>query len=175
MFNILQIIERNLADGPATISLPHRAPPPTGFRGLVLLDPGRCVGCGLCAYVCVSESVTGTSDDAEYRWHYEPGRCTFCARCVDRCPADALRMSADAPPVYSNPGELDTSHAVPFPPCKGCGKPKRPTSESLLHSAAGHLDDEARELYDLCERCRRLHYMTSMKSMLSGSPGKEQP
>jgi formate hydrogenlyase subunit 6/NADH:ubiquinone oxidoreductase subunit I len=174
MFNILQIIEKNLADGPVTISLPHKEPPPTGFRGLVLLDPELCVGCGLCAYVCVSESVTGASSETEYQWHYEPGRCTFCARCVDRCPASALHMSAEAPPVYSSPGALDTSHTVPFPACKRCGKPKRPTSESLLHSAAGQIDDQTRELYDLCERCRRLHYQTSMKSMLSGSLAEER-
>jgi|SRR5271165_2534933 len=170
MFDILHIIGKNIAEPPGTISLPHKTPPPTGFRGLVLLDPERCIGCGLCAYVCVSESVTGTSNEAEYHWQYEPGRCTFCARCVDRCPAGALSMSADAPPVYSHPGELNTEHTVPFPKCTGCGKPKRPAPESLLQWVAANVNDQARELYSLCERCRRLHYQTAMRSMVDGAP-----
>lgn len=174
MFDILHIIGRNLAEGPNTIRLPHEVPTPTGFRGLVLLDPGRCVGCGLCAYVCVSESVTGSSNEKEYEWRYEPARCTFCARCVDRCPGDALRMSSDSPPVYSRTGELDVKHTVPFPLCKGCGKPSRPMPETLIHWAAEKIDDDARELYQLCERCRRLHYQTSMKSMLTDTGTEKQ-
>ena len=170
MFDIFHIIGKNIAEGPGTISLPHKTPPPVGFRGLVLLDPDRCIGCGLCAYVCVSESVTGTSTETEYHWQYEPGRCTFCARCVDRCPTDALRMSGNAPPVYSHPGELNTTHTVPFPPCKGCGKPTRPTPEAFVHRVAESVHDPARELYGLCESCRRLHYQTAMKAMLDGAP-----
>lgn len=167
MFDILKLIGKNVAEGPVTIRLPHRTPPPTGFRGLVLLDASHCIGCGLCAYVCVSESVTGASDETQYQWHYEPGRCTFCARCVDRCPADALSMSADSPPVYSGPGELDTKHDVPFPACKRCGKPKRPSPETLLRWAATSVDDKTHELYQLCERCRRRHYQSSMKAMMN--------
>ena len=68
MFEILHIIGKNVTEKPETIRLPHRPPPPAGFRGLVLLDPQRCIGCGLCAYVCVSESVTGASDEAQYHW-----------------------------------------------------------------------------------------------------------
>jgi len=166
MFDILQLIRKNVAEGPVTIRLPHRTPPPTGFRGLVLLDSSRCIGCGMCAYVCVSESVTGNGDEGQYHWRYEPGRCTFCARCVDRCPADALSMSADSPPVYSRARELDAKHDVPFPACKACGKPKRPAPETLLRWAAPSIDDQTRELYQLCEGCRRLHYQNSMKPIM---------
>jgi formate hydrogenlyase subunit 6/NADH:ubiquinone oxidoreductase subunit I len=173
MFDILHIIGKNIAEPPGTISLPHRTPPPTGYRGLVLLDPERCIGCGLCAYVCVSDSVTGSSSDVEYHWQYQAGRCTFCARCVERCPGNALSMSPDSPPVYAQPGELTTTHTVPFPPCKRCGKPKRPAPETLLPWLAANVNDQARELYSLCERCRRLHYQTAMKSMVDGTPGEK--
>lgn len=166
MFDILHIIGKNVAQGPGTISLPHKPPPPIGFRGLVLFDPERCIGCGLCSYVCVSESITGAANEAEYHWQYEPGRCTFCARCVERCPAEALRMSPDAPPVYSQPGELSTKRTVAFPKCTLCGTPKRPAPETLLQWAAANVDDHARELYGLCESCRRLHYQTVMKAMI---------
>ena len=175
MFEILHIIGKNVSEKPETIRLPHRPPPPAGFRGLVLLDPQRCIGCGMCAYVCVSESVTGTSDETQYHWQYEPGRCTFCARCADRCPADALRMAVESPAVYSRPGELNARHTVPFPPCQGCGKPTRPAPETMKDWVAEDIHERAQHLYGLCERCKRLHYQTAMKSMLSGAPKEELP
>ena len=173
MFEIFHIIGKNVTEKPETIRLPHRPPPPEGFRGLVLLDPQRCIGCGMCTYVCVSESVTGASDEAQYHWQYEPGRCTFCARCVDHCPADALRMSVESPPPYSRPGELDARHTVPFPPCQACGKPTRPTPETMKDWVAENIHDDTQHLYGLCDRCKRLHYQTAMKSMLSAAPKEE--
>jgi len=175
MFEILHIIGKNLTEKPGHHRLPHKLPPPIGFRGIVLLDPHRCIGCGMCAYVCVSESVTGASNETQYHWQYEPGRCTFCARCVDRCPADALRMSSESPPIYSQAGELDARHTVPFPPCHACGKPTRPTPETMKDLVAANIHDEAGHLYRLCDRCKRLHYQTAMKSMLSGTPKEELP
>ena len=83
-------------------------------------------------------------------------------------------MSADAPPIYSHPGELNTKHTVPFPKCKSCGKPKRPAPETLLKLGAAEIDDPARELYGLCERCRRLHYQTAMKSLADGAPAERK-
>jgi Fe-S-cluster-containing hydrogenase component 2 len=159
---MLWLIAGNLADGPATVRLPDSVPPPSRYRGRVILDPSRCLACRICAYVCVSDAITGAEEDAAYAWAYEPGRCTFCARCLDRCPGDALVMASEAPPAYFRLGELGVRHLVPFPVCPECGAPVRPVSEELLGRAFEHLTDDIRDLARRCERCRRRRLQRSL-------------
>lgn len=155
MFKILKIIAGNVVGGPATVALPGSVPSPAWFRGAVTLNPAKCIACGMCSYVCVSNAITGSEETAAYAWAYEPGRCTFCARCVERCPGRALSMAPDPAPSYEHPGELSVEHLVEFQPCPECGKPVRPATEELLGRAFDHIKEETRELMRLCERCRR--------------------
>lgn len=155
MLKILKMIAGNMATDKATVRLPGSVPTPALFRGAVTMDPEKCIGCGMCSYVCVSNAITGAEQDKSYAWTYEPGRCTFCARCVDRCPAYALSMNSDQMPCYAHPGELNTEHLVQFRPCLECGAPVRFASDDILDRAFDHVKDETRELVRLCERCRR--------------------
>ena len=75
MLKILKIIAGNMAAGPATVPLPGSVPTPTLFRGAVTMNPAKCIGCGMCSYVCVS---------SEHRAHDAQGRSPFCRH---RCPA----------------------------------------------------------------------------------------
>lgn len=173
MLRILQVIANNLGRGPATVRLPGSVPSPAGFRGRVILDPARCLACGVCAYVCVSDAISGTNEEKGYAWKYEPGRCTFCARCLDHCTGHALSMDPKPAPVYAKPGELDVLHRVPFPVCRQCGAPTRPLTEELLRRAFDQVEEGVRELLSLCERCRRRRLQRNMFAAAAGD-GKEQ-
>lgn len=173
MLRILQVIANNLGRGPATVRLPGSVPSPPGFRGRVILDPTRCVACGVCAYVCVSGAITGTNEDKAYAWQYEPGRCTFCARCVDHCTGRALSMESEPAPVYSRPGELNVLQRVPFPLCRSCGAPTRPLTEEFLTRAFDRVEEPVRELLSLCERCKRRRLQRNMLAA-AAEDGKEQ-
>lgn len=162
MLRILKIIAGNVRSVPATVPLPESVPTPTLFRGGVALDTEKCIGCGMCSYVCVSSAITGSEQGKAYSWAYEPGRCTFCARCLERCPGHALRMEPVPVATYQHPGERSAKHLVEFRPCPECGDPVRYATEDFLRRAFDHIKDETRELMSLCERCRRRRLQRSM-------------
>lgn len=162
MWRILQVMANNLKERAATVRLPDSVPAPAGFRGRVILDPARCLACGVCAYVCVSDAITGVNEERAYHWSYEPARCTFCARCADCCPGRALSMDPHPLPVYAHLGELAAQCHVPFPVCRECGAPTRPVTTELLSHAFEHIREDTRELAQLCERCRRRRLQRSL-------------
>jgi formate hydrogenlyase subunit 6/NADH:ubiquinone oxidoreductase subunit I len=170
VLRILQVIAGNLARRPVTVPLPDAVPTPPGFRGRVVLDPARCLACGMCAYVCVSDAIVAADEAQGFGWAYEPGRCAFCARCEERCPGRALSMEPRPAPSYLRPGELAVRHRVPFPACPECGAAARPATEELLRLAFDHVTDETRELVRLCERCRRRRLQRSLAVALGTDP-----
>lgn len=171
MAGILRVIAENLARRRATVRLPGRVPPPAGYRGRVTMNPSRCMACGICAYVCVSDAITVSARAAVYSWTYEPGRCTFCSRCVDHCPGPALTMEAEPLPPYEKAGQLGECHLVALPPCPDCGRPTRPVTEEFTRRALDEASEDTRERLRLCERCRRRRLQRSLiTAAFDGSP-----
>jgi len=168
MFGMLKLMARNLAQGPGTILFPAQAPVPENLRGLVRINPERCLACGICAYVCVGGAITGGDQDGAYAWRYDPGRCTFCARCADHCPGAALSMAPEPPPSYRRPRELAVAQRVPFPPCPGCGRPTRILTGDWLGKAFGGTTPETRDILRLCVACRRKRTQRVLKTAAGG-------
>lgn len=168
MLEIFKLMAGNLGRGPVTAPFPGRVPAPDGLRGLVTLDPRRCLACGICSYVCASGAIVGSEGRQAYDWHYEPGRCTFCGRCADHCPGQALALVPEPPPSYRRRGDLAASAQVPFPPCPECGRPSRSATREWLESSLGPMDDAARERLRLCPACRRRHTQSALKAALGG-------
>jgi formate hydrogenlyase subunit 6/NADH:ubiquinone oxidoreductase subunit I len=170
VFRILQVIAENLSRAPATVRLPGAVPTPPGFHGRVLFEPSRCFGCGMCAYVCVSDAILARDREGGFAWEYEPGRCAFCARCVERCPGRALSMDGQPAPAYVRPGELAVRHQVPFPKCPDCGATTRPATEELLKLAFDDVTAETRELVRRCEKCRRRRLQRTLAAVAGEDP-----
>jgi len=169
MLGILKILTGNLVQGPATLRFPEQAPVPPGLRGLVRMQPERCLACGMCAYVCVSAAVSGADRVTEYEWHYDPGKCTFCARCADRCPGRAIALEEAPPPSYRASGELAVTLRVPYPACPQCGKPASNFTEEWLGQAFRQVGGETREVLRLCPACRRKRTQKALKTGLEGA------
>lgn len=174
MSSILRLLARNAARAPDTVRLPGSVPVPDGYRGPVRLEPSRCVACGLCAYVCVSDAITGDDVRGAYAWGYDPGRCTFCARCVDHCPGGALSMSAAPPPAYARPGELATQTLVALPRCPGCGRAVRLATEPIVRAAFAEPSQATRALLRVCERCRRRRLQRGMAEAAGVADGERE-
>jgi formate hydrogenlyase subunit 6/NADH:ubiquinone oxidoreductase subunit I len=160
--NIFQVISENLRSGPVTLRFPTRVTPAKGYRGLVKMDPERCVGCAACAYVCASRAIQVNDCATQYEWCYEPGGCTFCGRCIEVCPTGALEMDGDRPRIYTREGELRVTHLRPYPVCPECGRPAHPVNEALLALAFDEISAEIRAWSRLCENCRARQHHTAL-------------
>ena len=55
----------------------------------ILLDPEKCIGCGLCQSVCTAQAHTMENGQPVFN----RTRCTSCGRCAEICPAQALEMA----------------------------------------------------------------------------------
>jgi formate hydrogenlyase subunit 6/NADH:ubiquinone oxidoreductase subunit I len=104
--NIFHLLFENLRRGTVSYRLPHQHQCTSSqYRGLIVNDAARCVGCGQCAYVCPSDAIEVKRSGDNYTWSYDPGKCAFCGRCIERCKPNSLTMESQLPPLYSAPGE----------------------------------------------------------------------
>lgn len=105
--NIFRLIFENLRHGTVSYPLPHKHECTSNqYRGLIVNDAARCVGCGQCAYVCPSDAIVVTRNGDNYSWSYDPSKCAFCGACIERCKPNTLSMQSQLPPLYSTEGEL---------------------------------------------------------------------
>jgi hydrogenase-4 component H len=76
--------------GPVTTKYPFEPhTPPEGFRGKPEFDEDECIGCGACAEVCPSLSIsvldTPHSDPPRRRLELRYDKCVFCGQCELNC------------------------------------------------------------------------------------------
>jgi formate hydrogenlyase subunit 6/NADH:ubiquinone oxidoreductase subunit I len=82
---------RDVQDGKATMNQPIGTP--EKFRGKIVYDKEKCIGCKLCLTVCPSEAIVFKDEEKKIRIYL--ARCTFCAQCNDICPVNCLSMSGE--------------------------------------------------------------------------------
>ena len=61
------------------------------FRGRLLYDRQKCIGCKLCLKVCPANATEYLPDEKKIQIHND--RCCFCAQCTEICPVHCLAMS----------------------------------------------------------------------------------
>jgi len=91
--------------------------PVEGARGRPKLDIERCVGCGVCAYICPNKAIKIVTVGERKLPAIDMGRCCFCRLCVDYCPRSALSMTKDHELAEYQRGDLKYSPArLTLPP-----------------------------------------------------------
>jgi len=114
----------------ATINYPkNKYSMPKAFRGKIVFDPSRCIGCKLCMRDCPSQAIVIIKvADKKFKAIISLDHCIYCAQCVEVCNKNALietqeyelaslsraslqntydpEMDSDTPPGDTPPGDI---------------------------------------------------------------------
>jgi len=66
---------------------------PKNFRGKIVYDRDKCIGCKLCLKVCPSNAIEFIPETKKIKIHVD--HCICCSQCNDICPKNCLSMSKD--------------------------------------------------------------------------------
>jgi formate hydrogenlyase subunit 6/NADH:ubiquinone oxidoreductase subunit I len=112
-----------LQAGQVTLGYPFQPhSPELGFRGKVVMETERCVGCGACANACPPRLIT-LRDTEKYRvMDLELRRCTYCAQCRDVCPQKAITLSTQFETASTSMSDMQIQLSLKLVRCKKCGE-----------------------------------------------------
>ena len=80
-----------------------------GYRGFIILDEEKCIGCASCARICPASAMKMVKLPRKQRPVINYQRCIFCGFCVDVCPVQALRHQRVHDVCYYGLNELKLS------------------------------------------------------------------
>lgn len=103
--------------------------PEQGFRGRVMVDAEKCVGCGGCAEVCPSRCIEVSDPTKEKRViEFLLERCTYCTRCAEVCPEDAIEVTKEFETATDDTQDMHMRVEVFMSTCRRCGRCYEPAS-----------------------------------------------
>jgi formate hydrogenlyase subunit 6/NADH:ubiquinone oxidoreductase subunit I len=90
---------RSLFKKPATVKYPfEKDPVPKDFRGNVVFNPAKCIGCMICVNDCPAEAIDiirVSETEKKFKMILHNDRCIHCAQCVDSCPTKTYHMDGE--------------------------------------------------------------------------------
>ncbi|HUT75697.1 MAG TPA: 4Fe-4S dicluster domain-containing protein [Armatimonadota bacterium] len=108
------------------VTLPYPLVPmesPEGFRGRVVIDVNRCIGCGGCAEVCPTRLIRVSDPSPEKRvLELELERCVHCGRCEEVCPEQAITLTREFETATNDSHQLRIRAEIFMGPCQRCGR-----------------------------------------------------
>lgn len=66
---------------------------PEGYRGRHILNPEKCISCGLCERDCPAQAIELVEVSGKRMPKFYLDRCVFCYLCSEGCPREAITLS----------------------------------------------------------------------------------
>jgi formate hydrogenlyase subunit 6/NADH:ubiquinone oxidoreductase subunit I len=76
----------------------EKFPVPQDFRGKLVADIKKCIGCKMCSRDCPAEAIKVIKQDTvekKFTLNIYLDRCVNCGQCVEVCPTSTLSMLPD--------------------------------------------------------------------------------
>jgi formate hydrogenlyase subunit 6/NADH:ubiquinone oxidoreductase subunit I len=107
-FSLLRAIIDAIIASPDTVDYPFGdINLPEGYRGAIVIDPDKCIGCGLCVRDCPTGALQLEKKSRdEFKLIHYPARCAYCGQCEDSCRHEAIGHSNALVGATSKPREL---------------------------------------------------------------------
>ncbi len=162
MANFLKILAKNVLKGPSTDPFPlGETFTPERFRGKVVLDAERCMGCGICRYVCAAGAINISvrPDQSGYDFSVWHNSCCLCGQCRHFCPVHAIHLSQDWHNAHVQEEKFTwiEKKFVPYIQCTGCGASMRPLPIDMLKTLYKYNTDiDPEHIHTLCPDCRQV-------------------
>lgn len=91
------VIDKYLTTKPMTLNFPTETLEPVeDYRGRHFLEMEKCIGCGLCARMCLNKAIEIIESKGRKYPQIHLGKCCFCGLCAEYCPTTALKMTSMA-------------------------------------------------------------------------------
>lgn len=68
---------------------------PEGYRGRHILNPEKCISCGLCERDCPAQAIELVEVSGKRMPKFYLDRCVFCYLCSEGCPREAITLSTN--------------------------------------------------------------------------------
>jgi formate hydrogenlyase subunit 6/NADH:ubiquinone oxidoreductase subunit I len=101
VFSLFPQLWRTIFSRPITVRYPFgKMELPPYYRGRLVIDETKCVGCGLCVRDCPGFGlVLERTPDKDFSLVHYPDRCAYCGQCEDNCRTGAIRLTNEFVPA----------------------------------------------------------------------------
>lgn len=156
MRELLDWVFKNLLKTPLTIQFKEggRSELRASYRGYPTHIGERCVGCGICIYVCPSGAIRMEDTDTGKLFIINKCKCTACKECADACPFGAMEFINRPVGTATSKEEYQEITEVNFIRCKKCEK-LMPDPKILIKRLIKKDPEKLPPYLEICPNCRR--------------------